>query len=100
MCAAITVVLTRSSVLGWACVLMLLSMRARAAQVAPDFSCRLLDETYAEPNATIGKIQNVMVPPLCMVADSRAAALHPTGLHALWSYSVSSTCDGLQRPAC
>ena len=30
-------------------------------QVAPDFSCRLLDETYAEPNATIARIQSVMV---------------------------------------
>lgn len=30
-------------------------------QVAPDFSCRLIDETYSKENSTIDRIQDVMV---------------------------------------
>ena len=32
-----------------------------ARQVAPDFSCRLLDRTYSKENQTISAIQELMV---------------------------------------
>ena len=36
-------------------------LRQLHGQVAPEFSCRLLDETYEESNREIARIQGVMV---------------------------------------
>lgn len=48
-------------------------------QVAPDFSCRLLDESYAAQNDTISKIQDVMVE----YFKRRPGPLAQSGLDAL-----------------
>ena len=48
-------------------------------QVAPEFSLRLLDESYAADNAQIGKIQDLMVD----YFKTRTSDLARGGLNAL-----------------
>ena len=50
-----------------------------AVQVAPEFSLRLLDESYAADNAQIGKIQDLMVD----YFKTRTSDLARGGLNAL-----------------
>ena len=48
-------------------------------QVAPDFSVRLLDESYTDENTQIGKIQDLMVD----YFKTRTSNLAQGGLNAL-----------------
>ena len=57
----------------------LLNLLRVSMQVAPDFSCRLMDESYGKENETITRIQDVMVD----YFKQRTGPLAKSGLGAL-----------------